>query len=54
MEIDINLDSFAKLYNEGDTITGTIVIKSSERLVEFTKINLTLTVNSNNPRDNIS
>jgi hypothetical protein len=44
MDIDINLDSFAKLYNEGDNITGTIVVTSNERLVEFSKINLILTV----------
>jgi hypothetical protein len=53
MEIDINLDSFAKLYNEGDYITGTIIVSSNERLIEFNKIHLILTVYFNNNRDNI-
>jgi hypothetical protein len=44
MELNINLDSFAKLYNEGDFITGTITAVSNERLVEFSKLNLILIV----------
>jgi hypothetical protein len=44
MEIDINYDSFNKHYNKGSNITGTINISCSERLIEFTHMNLILTV----------
>jgi hypothetical protein len=44
MEIDITLDSFNKTYNKGSNITGNIIISSSERLVEFSQLNLLLTV----------
>lgn len=44
MEIDIQFDSFNKIYNKGTNITGSININSNERLVEFAAINLTLTV----------
>ncbi len=44
MEIDINLDNFNKTYNKGSNISGNIVISSNERLLEFSQLNLLLTV----------
>ncbi len=44
MEIEINLESFNKLYNTGDNILGTISIKCFERIIEFSKMNMILTV----------
>ncbi len=48
MEIFINFDSFNKHYNKDTNITGTIVIACNNRYVEFTTLNLNLTVNTNN------
>lgn len=44
MELEINLDSFNKIYNQGDDITGNICITTSDRVIEFSSIHLSLTV----------
>jgi len=44
MEITLELDSFNKIYNVGDQITGNIVISNNEKTLDFDFINLTLTV----------
>lgn len=45
MEIEILLDKFNKIYNLGETITGTINLNNSEKNLDYKDINLILTVN---------
>jgi hypothetical protein len=44
MEIDIELDSFNKIYNVGDIITGGVYINCHEKQMDFSYIQLTLIV----------
>ncbi len=44
MEINIELDSFNKIYNIGDYITGNISISNNEKTLDFDFMNLILTV----------
>ena len=45
MEINMSFDNFNKTYNKGSNVTGVINIGCVDRLVDFTSINLNLTVN---------
>ena len=44
MEINFDLDSFNKIYNVGEIITGNVVISNSEKTFDFENISITLTV----------
>lgn len=44
MEINLELDSFNKIYNAGEYVTGNIIISNNEKTFDFDSMSISLTV----------
>jgi len=44
MEINLELESFNKIYNVGEFVTGNIIISNNEKTLDFECINISLVV----------